>query len=245
MSALSGQALLHIWEVGQGLHPVDQALTILGVAFPQVSWEALAGLSVGRRDGHLLSVYEETFGQALMGLATCATCQEVLEFSFRLADIRLQPEGEEADSYEFEAHGYQVRFRLPNSFDLAALVGTHDVTEARQMLVQRCVLEAHTSREGQAVTMLPPNVMAALATQMGHYDPQADVIFDLICPACGHQWEVLFDIVAFLWPKISQRAKRLLREVHTLAHAYGWHEADILSMSAVRRQFYLEMVTNG
>lgn len=243
MPALSGPALLRIWEAGQGLHAVDQALVILGAAFPQVSWEALARLSVGRRDGHLLSVYEKTFGQELMAMADCAACHEVLEFSFGVADIRLHSEVEEADSYQFEAHGYQVRFRLPNSFDLAALVGVRDVTRARQMLVQRCLLEAH--HKGQAVTVLPPDVMAALASQMGRYDPQADVTFNLGCPACGHQWQILFDVVAFLWPKISARVKRLLREVHTLAHAYGWHEADILSMSAVRRQFYLEMVTNG
>jgi hypothetical protein len=35
--------------------------------------------------------------------------------------------------------------------------------------------------------------------------------------------------------------RRLLREVHTLALAYGWREADILNMSARRRRFYLEM----
>jgi hypothetical protein len=33
-----------------------------------------------------------------------------------------------------------------------------------------------------------------------------------------------------------------MREVHRLARVYGWREADILSMSASRRQFYLEMV---
>jgi hypothetical protein len=29
--------------------------------------------------------------------------------------------------------------------------------------------------------------------------------------------------------------------VHLLASAYGWSEGDILSMSPVRRQFYLEI----
>jgi hypothetical protein len=241
MHVLSGQALLRIWEVGQGLHPVDQALTILEIAFAQWSWEELAGLSVGQRDGCLLSVYEETFGQELIGVADCAACQDLLEFSFRVADIRLAPEAPEATSYEFSHHGYQLCFRLPNSFDLAAIAGGRDVKSARRMLLQRCVLEAQ--HEGQAVSDLPLDVIAALATQMGHYDPQAEVTFDLSCPACGHQWQVLFDIVAFLWPKISERAKRLLRNVHTLARAYGWHEADILSMSAVRRQVYLDMVS--
>ena len=78
---------------------------------------------------------------------------------------------------------------------------------------------------------------------MAECDPQAEVLIDMECPDCGHRWQMLFDIAAFLWTEIAVAAKRLLREVHTLARAYGWREADILSLSAARRQFYIEMVT--
>ena len=56
-------------------------------------------------------------------------------------------------------------------------------------------------------------------------------------------WQLTLDIVSFLWSEISSLAKRHLREVHTLAWAYGWSEADILAMSPARRQFYLESVS--
>jgi len=48
----------------------------------------------------------------------------------------------------------------------------------------------------------------------------------------------------FLWTEITSQARRLLHEVHLLATTYGWHEADILAMSAIRRQYYLEMVAS-
>jgi hypothetical protein len=32
-------------------------------------------------------------------------------------------------------------------------------------------------------------------------------------------------------------------EVHVLARAYGWHEADIINMHPHRRRFYLEKVS--
>jgi hypothetical protein len=67
-------------------------------------------------------------------------------------------------------------------------------------------------------------------------------LIDLSCPACGHGWQVIFDIESFLWAKVSALAKRLLHEVHGLASAYGWTERDILALPAVRRQFYLEMI---
>ncbi|HEX2516118.1 MAG TPA: phage baseplate protein, partial [Chloroflexota bacterium] len=38
------------------------------------------------------------------------------------------------------------------------------------------------------------------------------------------------------------RARRLLREVHTLARAYGWREAEILALPGRRRQTYLDLV---
>jgi hypothetical protein len=78
---------------------------------------------------------------------------------------------------------------------------------------------------------------------MAECDPQAELLLDLNCPACQHTWQVLFDIVSFFWMELSVQAKRLMREVHLLARSYGWREADILSMSAMRRQFYLDLVT--
>lgn len=138
---------------------------------------------------------------------------------------------------------FQLRFRLPNSKDLAAVVGYQDVNTVRRLIGLRCVLEV--SRDGVAVTggELPPDVINQLAKQMAECDPQAEVLLNLDCPACNHNWQVIFDIVAFFWSELSAQAKRLLREVHTLARFYGWREADILAMSAIRRQFYLDLVS--
>ena len=64
----------------------------------------------------------------------------------------------------------------------------------------------------------------------------------LNCADCGHRWVSAFDIVSFLWSEIDNWAKRLLREVCALATALGWREADILAMSAQRRQLYLQII---
>jgi hypothetical protein len=77
---------------------------------------------------------------------------------------------------------------------------------------------------------------------MAERDPQAELLLDLTCPACAHRWEAPFDIVPFFWTEIATEAKRLLREVHTLARSYGWREADVLAMSATRRRSYLEVL---
>mgnify|MGYP003381458898 FL=1 len=63
-----------------------------------------------------------------------------------------------------------------------------------------------------------------------------------MCPSCDHRWSALFDIVSFFWREIDDWARRTLREVHSLGRAYGWSEADILTLSAWRRRAYLEMI---
>ena len=75
-----------------------------------------------------------------------------------------------------------------------------------------------------------------------HVDPQANVQMNLSCVRCGKHWQAVFDIESFLWSEINRWAERLLLEVHQLARAYGWREADILAMSPHRRRFYLDML---
>jgi hypothetical protein len=89
---------------------------------------------------------------------------------------------------------------------------------------------------------LPAEVVSGIAESMAQADPLADIQLKIDCPSCRHRWRAAFDIVSFLWTEIEAWAGRMLSEVHTLARAYGWREAEILALSATRRQFYLEMV---
>ncbi len=240
MRPLSAYDLLEVWEVGEGQHPLDRALTLLAAAYPELTWEELAALSVGQRDARLLTLRERTSGPMLNGFVECPRCAERLEFDVAVADLRVAAVEE---ARELAVDGLALRFRLPNSRDLAAVLGCRDPAAARNLLVRRCVLQA--SRDGIPVAHgeLPAEAITGLARRMAECDPQAEVLLDLRCPACDHAWQALFDIVAFFWAELAAQAKRLLREVHTLARTYGWREADILSMSARRRQLYLEMAS--
>lgn len=243
MRPLSAYDLLRVWEVGEDQHPLDRALILLAAACPELTWDELAALSVGQRDARLLTLRERTSGPRLNGFVECPRCAERLEFDVAVADLRVESSDAGGEAQELFTEGLALRFRLPNSRDLAAVLDSQDPAEARDLLVQRCVLQA--SRDGAPVagSELPADVISRLALRMGECDPQAEVLMDLRCPTCDHAWQTLFDIVAFFWAELAAQAKRLLREVHTLARAYGWCEADILRMSARRRQFYLEMAT--
>jgi hypothetical protein len=129
----------------------------------------------------------------------------------------------------------RVPFRLPDSNDLLALEHCGDIDEARQWLLERCVLPTSDVRG------LSPTLQAELAQAMALADPQADLQLAFRCPDCGHEWQPLFDIARFLWQELHAWALRMLREVDTLARAYHWTEDEILALSPRRRQAYLEL----
>jgi uncharacterized protein (UPF0212 family) len=244
MRALSASELLGVWERGRDLPSVQQAMVLLASACPEISPDSLARLSIGQRDGFLFTLREWAFGPNLVGMATCPECGDRLELNFDLADVRATPENESEPDEEFSiaVSDYEVRFRLINTQDLIAINDGRDVVFARQMLICRCILAVHYRGEESSLDQLSLDVVNEVVERMELLDPQADVQLALTCPSCGHQWEAAFDIVSFFWTEIESWVRRILREVHTLARAYGWRESDILAMSPQRRQLYLELV---
>ena len=245
MHQLSAQELLHIWEIGKTQHPIDRALMILGTVFPEESQEELASLSIGQRDTRLLHIREQLFRSKLAAVADCPKCNEQLEFSLDAAKlIQASPmNAPPATEHHLSADGFELDYHPPNSLDLATIVNNDDGMDGRQLLIEHCVTEIHRDGEKISPADLPEEIISLVADRIQENDPQAEMQIELSCPACCHQWQLLFDIVPYFWQEICAEAKRLLREVHILARSYGWREADILNMSAARRQIYLEMVT--
>jgi hypothetical protein len=128
-----------------------------------------------------------------------------------------------------------IRCRLLDSSDLQAASRCRDVASARALLLARCVLDADAAA-------LPPDVVERIAAALEAADPLAETLLDLHCPACEGEWQIAFDIAAFLQSEVDLQARRLLGEVHVLARGYGWSEADILAMSPRRRRDYLELL---
>jgi hypothetical protein len=238
--------MIHIWEVGKNEHLPDKALIMLAAAHPDMSREALSELTIGQRDGYLLDLYEETFGSGIEACVRCPQCGEHLEITMSTSDIRVSDEaapGEGGRPLKLIEGDMELVFRLPTTTDLVAITGCKDAQSARRLIVQRCVQQATAEGQPVAIEQLPAGAVNKLAARMGQCDPRAEILLVLECPACGHTWQALFDIVTFLWREISACARRLFMEIHALASAYKWSEADILSMSPARRQFYLNTVT--
>jgi hypothetical protein len=126
------------------------------------------------------------------------------------------------------------------SRDLAAAARCENADRARVFLAAR------TLNGGELHEVTGPDLTAAdvesIAQRLHEMDPLAVCLLDVRCPECGANWECELDVPEFVWVEIEAEALRVLRDVHTLASAFGWHEADILAMSPLRRRAYLELV---
>jgi hypothetical protein len=242
MRALSAIEVLAIWEAGVGQHPLDRALTILAISGAEGSRANLASLTIGERDQRLWELRARTFGPEVEALAQCPACGEAIEFQFVVADVQADSSDSPRKEHELNVEEWNVRFRLPDSHDLAAIATCHHHRErAEAELTARCLVGVEKRGTPGSFSELPVEVWEAVERKMAILDPQAEVRFALSCPSCGHAWAALFDIASFLWTELSTLAHRLLREVDVLARAYGWREAEILGLSPSRRQAYLDL----
>jgi hypothetical protein len=234
-----------VWENGLRQGPIDRALGLLEAVYPEQSAETLAELSIGERDARLLQVRRVLFGPRITSTTRCPRCSERLEWESEVAELCVNEGIASTTELCVEAEAYRLKFRLPNSRDLAALSRDKEgINDRRKQLLECCLMEASTSEgESLRIEQLPETALQAMVQEMDRADPQSNLLISLTCPACGHCWEGLFDIVSFLWAEINNWAERTLRTVHFLACAYGWREADILAMSPTRRQIYLEMAS--
>ncbi|MFN2467003.1 MAG: hypothetical protein ABR521_02550 [Gaiellaceae bacterium] len=249
MRELSAAEILGVWERGRGRTLPERALELVVAGGHPEPPELL---SVGERDALLVELRELMFGPSLAAVGACPSCGELIEAELAAGDLRdhgVGPhprakcadgvgsdptdEASRARELELEVDGRGVRFRAATAGDLVEVGGATDVEEGRAILLQRCVLDGE----------LTPEVEEAVSAQMAEADPGAWIELALACPGCGSEWTAPFDIVSFLWAELDACARRLVRDVHGLASAYGWLESDVLALSAPRRAAYLELVS--
>lgn len=215
------------------MHPLDRGLLALSMALPSPS-EDLADWPLGRRNRILFDLHCKAFGSRLQGWTSCTSCGEKVEFDLD-AKVLVSAQGEELGWQETLTVGSE-RFRLPTSRDLAEVMTASDARPAALRLLERC-------RESRPEPLVLSDAMLEeVEEKMASADPMADIRLALLCPTCSHEWDGTLDIARFVWAEIDSRARRLLWEVHHLARAYGWTEAETLSLPAARRAVYLEMV---
>ena len=236
--------MLHIWELGLNKSPIEKSLLLLAYAYPEYNLQEIAAFSIGDRDARLLNIREKLFGQVLQNSAVCPQCGQKIEWETALDSLRLQEIRETGGNKRIDLTfgEHQISFRLPNSADILHLMTDDGSDIQANALMGRCII--NTPSQFKHVENFPEDLKDTIVQKMEESDPQADVVMNISCPECRHSWNMVFDIMHYLWLEINECVIKLIQDIYLLAGNFGWAENDILDMSRFRRNMYINMINS-
>jgi hypothetical protein len=237
MRALTGELLLTAWDRGARQHSVHQGLVMLALAMPEYSFEQIAEFSLGENNLRLLQVHAMSFGPAIEAFATCSQCGAHMEAQIPVAELIDRQAASPSVPEEWSENGRLYRLRPLTCSDLLSSLDAATSAEAEQAILERC-----TAVLPQPDDSSPLPSTESLMERFERVNQAAEISCDVQCPACSTRASRHLNLAQFLFRLVDRGAKRLLREIHELAWAYGWSEEAILRMSAGRRGAYLEML---
>lgn len=196
--------------------------------------------AIGARNAALLALQARLFGSAWPLRCDCPECGCTCDFVVDSARLSAEITAAAGSPYLLAEHellveGETVRFRLPSIDDVRAIPSGVPIESALATLLSRCVLHPQIEHLSELARL-------AVSQRMEALEPAASLTFEVKCPDCGNTWSAAVDVASVLWSELQVAAERTLLEVDALARAYGWSEAEVLSLSAIRRAAYLQLV---
>lgn len=201
-----------------------------------------AAWTIAERDRALAALHRRLFGDHVAAACRCDACGEPFEIAFSLDGlIRSLGQGEPppeveallADGRARLASGHVVRAVTGVDEAAVAAIAGRDPEAAVEALAARCV-EGDTDD-----APIPGDVLDRVHEWLA---PVLDVDLVGTCPECGARQEVAFSLEHWLVTKLAREHRRLLREVHLLARAYGWPLDHILALGRGERGALAAMV---
>ena len=218
-----------------------------GSSFPtDIVWN----WSVAARLQGLLAVAYATAGAYTTAVATCSRpgCGERIELELALAGFALDT----PDSIDWQTpQRHTARVRLPSGSDQLAWFhqqragydagydAGHDADSA--WLARRLIVSLDADLPALSWP-LPSSWIASLGTALADADPLTALTVAAHCPACATELAVAVDLEYLLLDGCRRRQRALLDDIHHLAGAYHWSEADIVALPAWRRARYLSRI---
>lgn len=245
-SALSDAAILQLWDVAESLAPALRSREILRSSLTADAFSQILQAPLGQANVLLLRIRQKRFGSRFHILDRCPHCTETLEFSISaesmLEGLRPPPAG---DRHELPFEGWNLQLRPLCLQDLIEFLPDASPEENGRRLMARTLTACSRDHQAAAIRDLPEAAWEAIAHCQHEWDPAAEILFHLSCPACRKAWESSLDPGAYLWLELAAQARTLQAQVHTIASTYGWRESEILALSPERRAAYVALIVNG
>lgn len=229
----------------------DRATTLLnrctridGIDDALSAVEAAQALSIGDREFLIWHIRRRTRGDTVDAVVNCSSCDEKLDVSVTVDQLLHGAYEYWPASHTETLAGTTVEFVVPTGAmqQAVALRAIADPVGAAAELLQACIIAI----DGAVPTgPLPEAVSGELIDRFAELDPQAEALFEILCPHCDAGTTSVLDAGGHFLEEIEQRSRFLYREVHTLAWYYHWSEHDILALDPRKRRRYLALISES
>ena len=230
----TGSADVELLEAGTGL---TGALKLVSrrTRFSDGAVRDAGALPVGDVDAIVVELRRQALGDRVVARGDCGACGSPFDIRFSLVSFEAhqrprRPRNVTAADQpgSWSLRGSSVTFRIPTADDV---LGAADADDPLAMLRERCIYGAASQRDVRRAEA----VMARLAPTL-----QAEVNGQ--CPNCAKTAALGVDARELCLADLRFLAGSVLENVHLLAWAYNWREADILALPSTRRTRYADWV---
>lgn len=235
------QQVLEIMDEACALPAALRPLVLLSLLDPQSDWRSRTGWTLGAINRGLADCHRRWLGRPDVAWNTdCPHCGATLALTLPLQAFPEEPSS--AADCELLIGPLHARLRPPRVSDLIEAGRSGSLHGARIGLLEACVDSLLIEGRPAVITELSDELIEAVGERLLALDSFAELRVDSVCPACGLACRCELDLGQTLWTELRSRASNLIDDVHRLARAYGWSEAEILTLSDTRRARYLERV---
>ena len=192
-------------------------------------------LAAADRDRILAAIYLETFGARIESTVDCAHCGNLFDLYFRLDDLALMLERNQAAKAKESSRGVfeassGFHFRLPTAGEEME-AARMPAGPALEWLAAQCIFDSD-----------PAPGLDELEQAMEEAAPAMDLELAAYCAECGAMQPVRFDIQSYLLNAILEGRTRLYHDVHRIATAYHWSREEILAMPRTERRELADLI---
>jgi len=194
------------------------------------AWDDLPAADV---DAALLGLRRLLRGELLIAEIECPHCGSKGDVRFSIDHYLEQHRPRPKKGVTGDAEGWMAgegfRFRIPTAGQMLAA----ESSEKPEAFLESCCIEAGTRKVRQ-------RALAALERAA----PLLSGPLEGACPGCGAPQSTWFEPGEFVVEELRGLWAGLFEETHLVASRYHWPEETILSMPAVRRARYAELIVN-
>lgn len=219
-------ALLDLAASAGTVEPAGRLATLLACT---ASAGELEQDTPGLRNQRLLALHRQLIGGAIEACAVCPECTTQNEFDVPADSLLALPAPAPHAVIEVDGVG---AYRLPRMADLAAVGASAAL--ARDLAL-RCRIRS------DAPDPLDGAALDRIGAAFERADPAASIVIAIACAQCGHRFRSAVDVALLVEPALARLGEGLLRDVDSLAAAYGWSEEQILALPSGRRRRYVAL----